>query len=116
MKLFGIKHMCPLNSLQSFHSTSGFPPDILHDVMEGVISEDLLGIIRILSSKNWFSIEEYNQTLQSLNYKSYEASDRPENLALSMRVKKLNGKACSVWTHMRNFSFVIRNFVKDKVA
>ena len=25
VKLFGIKHMCPLNSLQSFHSTSGFP-------------------------------------------------------------------------------------------
>ena len=114
VKLFGIKHMCPLNSLQAFHSISGFPPDILHDVMEGVISEDLLGIIRILSSKNWFSIEEYNQTLQSLNYKGYEASDRPENLALSMRVKKLNGKAVSVWTHMRNFPFVIRNFVKDK--
>ena len=32
-EMFGIKHRCPLNSLQAFHCTSGFPPDILHDIL-----------------------------------------------------------------------------------
>ena len=114
VELFGIKHVCPLNSLESFHSTTGFPPDILHDIFEGVISQDLLGIIRILSCNQWFSIEEYNASLQSLNYKSYEANDRPQVVPINKKTKKLNGKACSIWLHMRNFPFVIRKFVKSR--
>ena len=35
VELFGVKHECPLNSLKSFHCTTGFPPDILHDLFEG---------------------------------------------------------------------------------
>ena len=35
IELFGVKHECPLNSLKSFHCTSGFPPDVLHDLFEG---------------------------------------------------------------------------------
>jgi hypothetical protein len=33
--MFGVKHECPLNCLQAFHSTTSFPPDILHDLFEG---------------------------------------------------------------------------------
>ena len=114
IKLFGVKHICPLNSLQAFHCTTGFPPDILHDLFEGVICQDLLGIIRILSLKKWFSIEEYNKSLESLSFKSYEATDRPQSVPLNRKAKKLIGKACSIWVHMRNFPFVIRKFVKDR--
>ena len=31
----GIKHMCPLSKLKAFHPTTGFPPDVMHDVFEG---------------------------------------------------------------------------------
>ena len=31
----GVKSECPLNVLQSFHSTSGFPFDVMHDFFEG---------------------------------------------------------------------------------
>ena len=112
--LFGIKHMCPLNILQSFHCTSGFPPDLLHGHMEGVMSQDLLGIIRILSLKKWFSIEEYNKDMQSIKYKGHEASDRPQNVPIKKTNKKLIGKACSIWVHMRNFPLIIRKFVKNE--
>jgi hypothetical protein len=36
--MFGVKHECPLNCLQAFHSTTSFPPDILHDLFEGKMS------------------------------------------------------------------------------
>ena len=115
-ELFGVKHKCPLNILRAFHCTSGFPPDILHDVFEGVVSEDLLGVIRILKVKKWFSIQDYNGVLKSLNYKSYEGSDIPENVPESMKVKKLIGKTVSNWTHVRNFPLIIRNFVKKMTS
>ena len=110
---FGVKHMCPLNSLQSFHATTGFPPDILHDLFEGVISQDLLGTIRILNIKKWFSIEDYNQSMERLKYKGHEASDRPQPVPMNKKTKKLKGKACSIWVHVRNFPFIVRKFVKD---
>ena len=34
---YGVKHDCPLNKLSAFHSTSGFPPDLLHDLYEGIL-------------------------------------------------------------------------------
>ena len=36
---FGLKHMCPLNELQSFHAVTGLPPDCMHDLMEGVVAQ-----------------------------------------------------------------------------
>ena len=69
--MFGVKHECPLNCLDAFHSIGGFPPDCLHDLLEGVVSQDLLGVIRILSSKKWFTVDEYNKSLKSLKYKFY---------------------------------------------
>ena len=112
-ELFGVTHTCPLNSLQSFHATTGFPPDILHDHFEGVLSQDLLGIIRILILKKWFSLEDYNKKLMSLKLKSYEANNKPQCLPTNKKTKKLIGKACSIWVHIRNFPFVIRDFVRD---
>jgi len=32
---FGLRHKCPLNALQSFHAVTQFPPDCMHDLMEG---------------------------------------------------------------------------------
>ena len=113
-EIFGVKHKCPLNDLQAFHCTSGFPPDILHDIFEGVVSQDLLGILRILKSKGWFTIVDYNASIKRMKFKSNEASDKPENVPESVKVKKLVGKAVSNWTHIRNFPLLIRKFIRDK--
>ena len=110
LEMFGIKHCCPLNDLEAFHATTGFPPDMLHDVLEGVASQDLLGIIRILSREGWFSIEQYNMKLKDLKCEYYESSDRPQLVPTNNKVGKLVGKACSIWLHVRNFPLVIRNF------
>ena len=109
----GVKAECPLNILESFHSIKCFPPDVLHDIFEGIIPEDLLGVIRILSSKNWFSLEQYNNALIALGYSSHESGDKPCPVQLSSKVKKLKGKAVSNWVHLRNFPLVINRFVID---
>ena len=35
LRTFGLRHRCPFNVLSAFHAVYGFPPDILHDLMEG---------------------------------------------------------------------------------
>ena len=156
-KTYGLKHRCPFNVLQSFHAVYAFPPDLLHDLHEGVIAQgrvksrhfrqfylnlnpffhfyklrffnvffnflsgqildatltlDLCGIIKILSSMGWFTIEEYNEALQKQRFKSYEMNDRPQQI-VNTKAVKLSGKAVSIWLHMRCFGMVIHNFAID---
>ena len=58
-------------------------------------------------------MEEYNTTLKSFKFKSNDASDRPQPLPLNMKVRKLCGKACSIWVHIKCFPLIIRNYVKE---
>ena len=109
----GIKSSCPLNVLESFHSVWGFVPDVMHDLMEGVIPLDLLAIIRILSRQGWFTIVQYNAALANLGYPAYEGGDKPCPVPDKSNVKKLKGKAVSNWVHLRNWPLIVKHFVKD---
>ena len=61
---FGLKSRCPFNELQAFHAIHSFPPDIMHDLFEGVVAQDLCGVLKILSSSGWFSLEEYSKAMK----------------------------------------------------
>ena len=64
----------------------------------------MLGIIRILSVKGWYTIDQYNDALKDLRYYSYEGKDKP------CQITKLKGKAVSNWVHLRNWPLVIMKF------
>ena len=106
---YGLRERCPFNILQSFHAVYGFPPDLLHDVHEGVVAQDLCGCIKILSSRGFFTIEEYNHSLQNHPFKSYEMNDRPQPI-IKPKAMKLSGKAVSIWLHIRSFGMIIQKF------
>ena len=107
----GLRCRCPLNQLKSFHAILNFPPDMLHDIMEGAIAEDLFGILKIFVRKGYFSIQEYNIQMKRSGFLSYESSDRPQDVP--EKGKKLSGKACSLWVHLRNFPLIVRSFINN---
>ena len=111
--MWGVKSLCPLNELDSFHCIEGFPFDLLHDLMEGVIAEDLLAIIRALAADGWFSIEEYNNMLDKFGWYSYEANDKPKSVPLLRSVSKLRGNAVSHWLHIRYFPMIIKKHIRN---
>ena len=105
---YGIKGMCDFNNLRSFHCVTSMPPDCLHDLLEGVLAQDLLGIIRILKAKGWFSIEDYNQALKKFPLSVNESSNKPQSVPCKTSVKKLSGKAVSIWCHARFFLSILK--------
>ena len=112
---WGVKSKCPLNKLSSFHSVGSMPPDLMHDLLEGIVPEDLLSIIKALSARGWFTIDAYNERLRKLGWQSYESRDRPESVVSGGKsASKLKGKAISQWVHLRNFPVLIEPFVQDK--
>ena len=114
-KKFGVKTKCVFNVLQTFHCVESMPPDSLHDLMEGVIPQDLLGILLILEDKGWFKLSEYNTALNQFNYSRQEASSKPQLVPLSNKVKKLSGKAVSHWVHIRIFPYILmmKNWIRN---
>jgi hypothetical protein len=61
---FSLRERCILNQLESFHATTSMPPDLMHDVLEGVIVNDLLGVLKCLQKDEWFTVEQYNEQLR----------------------------------------------------
>ena len=112
---YGMKSECVFNILRSFHCVTSMPPDCLHDLFEGVLAQDLLGIIRILKIKGWFSCEDYNVALKRFPLSTQEASNKPQPVPLKNSVKKLPGKAVSVWCHARCFFSILslNGWVRD---
>ena len=111
----GLKGKCVFNDLKSFHCVISMPPDCLHDLFEGVLAQDLLGIIRILKTKGWYSIEEYNQALKRFPLSPQESSNKPQPVPVKNSVKKLPGKAVSIWCHARFLLSILslNDWIKD---
>ena len=113
---YGLRSRCVFNELEAFHCVTSMPPDCLHDLFEGVLAQDLLGIIRVFHQKLWFSVKDYNKVLKRFPLSPQESSNRPQEVPLNSSVKKLNGKAVSIWCHMRLFMLVLylNNWIKDE--
>ena len=79
----------------------------MHDILEGVVAEDLLSVIKVLIAENYFTEASYNIALQRHEYKSFETSDLPE--LIDLKKQKLRGKAMSICCHLRNFGMIVRH-------
>ena len=104
---FNIKDDCPFNLLQSFHATESLPQDVMHDFLEGIMAEDLLGVIKILISKSYFDEFSYNENLAKFKFKRSDSANKPEKISIAS--KKLKGKAFSISTHVRFFGLLLVN-------
>lgn len=61
---FSLRERCIMNQLQCFHATESMPPDLMHDFMEGVVANDLCGILKCLHQEEWFTVQQYNEQLR----------------------------------------------------
>lgn len=61
---FSLRERCPLNKLECFHAATSIAPDLMHDFLEGVVANDLLGILKCLQKDGWFTSEQYNEQLR----------------------------------------------------
>ncbi|KAF7656394.1 hypothetical protein LDENG_00041990 [Lucifuga dentata] len=75
---YGVKHSCILSDhLSYFHPITGFPPDILHDLFEGVIPVELAHCLKGMMAKRYFSLEELNRSILSFPFQHSDKVDRP---------------------------------------
>lgn len=62
---YGVKGACLFTEkLEHFHVVTGYPPDILHDVLEGILPNELSLCLKDLIGKRYFTLDMLNQAIR----------------------------------------------------
>lgn len=88
----GVKRVCPLNEkLTHFHVVDGFPPDILHDFLDGLIPAELSLCLKDLIAKKYVSLDSLNKAIRQFPYTFSDKADQPQIIPKTFITKGTTG-------------------------
>ena len=102
---FGVKRKCVLSKkLTTFNVTSGFPPDIVHDLFEGIVPVEISLCLNGFISKKFFTLVTLNKAIEDFPYKWTDKTNRPHSVPLTYASRKtIGGNAHENWCLIRFF-------------
>ena len=105
----GVKKGCPITEkLSYFHFVTGYPPDLPHDLFEGIISLELALCLNMFIHKKYFTLTELNKSITQFPYKFTDKTDCPEPIPANFASRKsIGGNASENWALLRLLSFII---------
>lgn len=108
VKQYGVKGRCVLNELDHFHSVSGFPPDIMHDLLEGVIPIEMALCLNDLINKKYITLEYVNRTIKQFPYKFIDKTDQPQVIPTTFASRgTIGGNGHENWALLRLLPLMI---------
>lgn len=109
VKQYGVKGGCVLSErLEYFHTVGGFPPDIMHDLMEGVIPIEMSLCINDLVLRKLISLESLNQAIKQFPYKFSDKVDQPQIIPATFASRgTIGGNAHENWALIRLLPLII---------
>lgn len=114
----GVQRKCILTeSLQYFHTTTGFPPDVLHDLFEGIVPVELAMCIQEMIRRKYFTLEHLNRKILSFPYQHSDKIDKPKPIPKNFSTKRtIGGNGHENSTLLRLLPFMIGNVVPEEDA
>lgn len=86
----GVKQGCALNKLSYFQTARGFPPDLLHDIFEGIVLVELGICLKDLISRKFFTLDQLNNVIQTFSYRFADRLNRPQKNITDLSCKRIN--------------------------
>lgn len=87
-----MKRQCPLTKkLKYFDALSGYPPDLLHGLFEGIVPLELALCLDLLIKKKYFTLFQLNGLISQFPYKWTDKSDSPQPIPLNFATRKSIG-------------------------
>lgn len=98
-QVFGVKQLCPLtDKLNHFHFVSGYPPDVLHDLFEGVVPRELALCFHVFIKRKYFSLSELNNLILQFPFKGSDKVNSPHAIPQNyINRKTIGGNAHENW-------------------
>ncbi len=108
-----MKKECPLTAkLEHFHVVKGYPPDLMHDLLEGIVPVELSLCLSDLISKGYFNLETLNQAIRSFTYTFTDKIDQPQPITKGFSTKgTVGGNAHENWCLIRLLPFLVGQYV-----
>ncbi|KAL4006537.1 all-trans-retinol 3,4-desaturase [Sarotherodon galilaeus] len=105
----GVKKQCVLTeNLSHFHVSTGYPPDIVHDIFEGIVPTELARCISLLIAKKYFTLDKLNTLIQKFPYKFGDKTNRPHAIPHTYSSKNtIGGNAHENWSLLRLLPLII---------
>lgn len=105
----GVKSKCVLSEkLTNFNVTSGFPPDIVHDLFEGIVPVEISLCLTVFISKKYFTLDTLNKVIEDFPYKWTDKTNRPHSVPLTHASRKtIGGNAHENWNLIRFFPLLL---------
>lgn len=112
---FGVKRSCPLtDKLHHFHFVSGYPPDILHDLFEGIVPRELALCFQIFIKKKYFNLTILNNLIKDFPYKGSDKANSPQAIPQKYSVRKtIGGNAHENWALIRLLPLIVGSRVPE---
>lgn len=111
---YGVTLKCPVESLQYFSDVGSFPPDIMHDILEGVLPNVILVVLNHFNSTGILSLREFSTRLSDFqvggNDKGYKPVEIPSGC---LGESTFPGKAIEEWCLSQILPFVVHDQLKD---
>lgn len=108
----GLKEPCVFNQLNSFHFTSNFIVDVMHDICEGVANVDMCLILNYYIDNNIFSLLHLNARIKAFSFSDTNKSNRPPVIT-EKRLKSgdLGFNASEMHCFVMNFPLIVGDLV-----
>lgn len=110
----GLKRDCPLSRLAHFHPAKGFPPDFLHDVLEGIVPVELCICLSDLIAKRYITLNYLNDRIASFPFQFSDKTNRPQTLQTNFSKKgTIAGNGHENWALLRFLPLLIGHHVPE---
>ena len=105
----GVRTRCVLSDrLSHFKVTTGFPPDLVHDLFEGIVPAEIALCLSVFISKKYFKLAYLNESIQNFPFKWTDKVNCPHPVPLKFATKKsVGGNSHENWSLLRFFPFLV---------
>lgn len=110
----GVKNNNCFRDLNYFNVIDGLPPDLMHDMLEGVLPKNVSLLLKHLIETNVYSIDELNKNIREFKYGRIDKRNQiPNNFFTPNSTSSVKLSATHMWTLIRILPLIIGQRFKD---
>ena len=111
--VYGVRDQCVLAELEMFDPITSLPPDVMHDIFEGLMPINVEVVIRGLVNAKIITIKHLNGIIESFPYGPSDVSDKPITFPADFVKKRRSsaGKAIEKWCLFRLLTVMIGELI-----
>ena len=105
---YGIKKSSRFNDSNYFHVIEDLPPDIAHDMFEGLAVDVISDILDVLVEEKYPALQETNIRIATFKYSNHDEASKPQPIKFIPGSNfKLKETGCEMWNSIRHLPLML---------